>query len=291
MLLGTGFVVAAELDDAAVFVEAFDAYQKKDYLLSIEKAGQLNQAFPDSPLRDVTLLLIARSGIKSGDNELAAKSVLKFRSEFPDSGLTNTIEEELLVLAARHQKGEPLQPNIQLQSAARKIRDDRLAQERAALQKLEQERLAKEKSERERLAKEKAEAVRREQERLVAEKAAKAAIKAVISLRDSGNLVPAGQNGSMPVDISNRGKNSEQFLLEVTGGAEYGAFLSSAGKPDAVVTAIRLASGETFKGKLNFRMPADKFDGHRVVLTVKCVSAKFSDVMQVKNALAIASAP
>ncbi len=291
ILLGAGFGVAAEIDDSAVFVEAFDAYQKKDYLLAIEKAGQLNQAFPDSPLRDVTLLLIARSGVKSGDNELAAKSVLKFRSEFPDSGLMNTIEEELLVLATRQQNGEALQPNNQLQAAARKIRDDRLAQELVAAQKLEQERLAREKSDRERLAKEKAEAERKERDRIAAEKIAKAGIRTVISVRDSGTLFTAGQNGSMPVDISNRGKNSEQFLLEVAGGPEYGAFLAAAAKPDTAVTRIKLASGETFKGKLHFRMPADKFDGHRAVMSIKCVSSKYSDVIQEKSVLAIASAP
>lgn len=177
MLLGTGFVTAAELDDASFFVDAFTAYQKKDYLLAIEKTDQLNQLFPDSPLRDVALLLIARSSIKSGDNERAAKAITSFNNEFSDSSLKTTVEEELQSLSARHRKGEPLPPNKQLQTAAQKVRTERLAQERIA-----------------------------------AEKAAKESIKVVISVREGGVVSAAGENGSIPVEISNRGKNSEEFI-------------------------------------------------------------------------------
>ncbi|MEI6705336.1 MAG: hypothetical protein WCL71_17670, partial [Deltaproteobacteria bacterium] len=69
-----------------------------------------------------------------------------FKGEFSDSTLASTIEEELLALGSRYQKGEPLQPNKQLQTAAQKTRDDRLAQERIAALKLEQEKLAKERA-------------------------------------------------------------------------------------------------------------------------------------------------
>lgn len=291
ILFGTGFVFAAEVDDAAMFVEAFNAFQKKDYLLAIEKADRLNQVFPDSPLRDVTLLLMARSGLKSGDNELGAKTVNRFKSEFPDSGLSSTIEEDLLNLGARHFKGEQLPPNRLLQAAAIKTRDDRLAQERAAALKLEQEKIAKEKAERERIALAKAEAERRERERLAAEKAAKESIKAVISVPDSGSVVVVGQSGNIPVSISNHGKNSEEFLLEVSAAPEYGAAMAWSGKPAEVVTRIKLGSNETFKGTVLCRMPAGKVDGHRAHLSIKAVSSKYSDVVQVRDTVIIASAP
>ncbi|MEI6705337.1 MAG: hypothetical protein WCL71_17675 [Deltaproteobacteria bacterium] len=95
----------------------------------------------------------------------------------------------------------------------------------------------------------------------------------------------------MPIEISNRGKNSEEFLLEVSAAQEYGAFLSAAGIQSETVKRIKLATGETFKGKINLRMPADKVDGHRETLTIKTTSSKYSDVIQAKNALIIASAP
>lgn len=291
MLLGAGFAVSAETDDAAVFVEAFNAFQKQDYLLAIEKATQLNQAFPESSLKDVTMLLIARSGIKSGNNELAAKTIVKFRADFSDSALTSTIEDELLALGIRHQNGEQLQPNRRLQAAALKTREDQQALERAAALKLEQEKLAKEKAERDRIALEKVKSERRERDRLAAEKVAKESIKAVISIRDSRLMIAAGQNGIMPFEISNRGKNSEEFHLEVSAPSEYGALLAAAGKSDAAVSRIKLASGETFKGRALVRMPVDKIDGHRATLTIKAISSKYNDVTQVKSALVSTSAP
>jgi TolA-binding protein len=123
---------SAEIDDSTVFVEAFNAYQQKDYLLAIEKCDQLNQVFPDSPLRDVTLLLMARASLKSGNNERAAKSVALFSTEFPESSLKTSVEDELKMLVSRHQKGEVLAADKTLQSAACKVSSDRLARERAA---------------------------------------------------------------------------------------------------------------------------------------------------------------
>lgn len=291
MLLGTGFVAAAEIDDAAVFVEAFNAFQNKDYLLAIEKCNQINQAFPETPLRDITLLFIARSSFKSGNNQLAAVTLNKFMGEFPDSALAGAIEEDLLAIGARQRKGETLQPNKQLEAAALKVRDIRLERERVAALKLEQEKLAREKAERERIAMEKAESERRERERLAAEKAEKESIKTVITFLDGSSRIAAGQRGDMPVEISNPSKNSHEFLLEVSAASEYGAFIASASKPDTAVTRINLASGETFKGKVFIRMPADKVDGNRVALAVKTISGKYSDLINVNSAMAITSAP
>lgn len=290
MLLGTGFAFAADIDDAAIFVDAFSAYQKKDYLTAIEKADQLNRMFPDTPLRDVTLLLIARSGIKSGDNDRAAKAVTLFNNEFSESSLKTTIEEELQSLAIRHKRGEQLPPNKQLQAAAQKVRTERLAKERAAAVKIEQERLAREKAERERIAREKFETERRAMEKLAAEKAAKENIKTEIIVRD-GNIVAAGDNGNIPFEISNRGNKGEEFVLEGVAPAEYAVAITTATKTDTAITRIKLAVGETFKGNLIFRMPLDKEDGNRTTMTIKATSATYADVFQQKSVLAITSAP
>lgn len=281
----------AEIDDATVFVEAFNAYQQKDYLLAIEKCDQLNQVFPDSPLRDVTLLLIARASLKSGDNERAAKSISLFSSEFPESSLKTSVEDELKTLAGRQQKGEILTPDKTLQTSARKVRSDRLARERAAEQKREMERVARAKAEQERLAQIKLEAERREIERQQAEKLAKASIKAVITLNSGAGSVPVGSNGTLPIEIANKGKNSEEFLLTVTAAKEYDASLIRADKPDENITRLTLAAGETFKGAVSFRMPSEMVDGHRTTVSVKAVSAKFSDVSFQRDSVVISSAP
>lgn len=282
---------SAEIDDSAVFVEAFNAYQQKDFLLAIEKCDQLNQAFPDSPLRDVTLLLIARASIKSGDNERAAKSVALFTAEFPESSLKTSVEDELKTLASRHQKGETLPPDKSLQASARKVRADKLALQRAAEAKLEQERLSKIKAEQDRLARIKLEEERREKERILAEKLAKASIKAVILIHENAGAVSVGSGGSIPVEITNKGKNSEEFLLNVSAAKEYDSILTGAGKPEENITSIQLAAGQTFNGMLRFRMPAEMVDGHRTGVSIKVTSAKFGDISFQKDAVIVSSAP
>lgn len=282
---------SAEIDDSTVFVEAFNAYQQKDYLQAIEKCDQLNQVFPDSPLRDVTLLLMARASLKSGDNERAAKTVTLFLNEFPESSLKTSVEDELKVLASRHQKGEPLTADITLQTAARKVRSDVLARERAAKLKLEMEHAARVKAEQERLVRIKQEEERHEKERLLAEKLAKASINAVVTLQEAKGPFPVGANGSLPIEISNKGKNSEDFLLTITAAKEYDTMLVRANKPGENITRLQLAAGETFKGAVVFKMPTAMVDGHRSAIAVKAVSTKFSDISFQKETVVVSSAP
>ncbi|MHB8057126.1 MAG: hypothetical protein ACYDHC_04440 [Desulfuromonadaceae bacterium] len=282
---------SAEIDDSTVFIEAFNAYQQKDYLLSIEKCDQLNQVFPDSPLRDVALLLTARANLKSGNNERAAKAVTLFTTDFPESSLKTSVEDELRELASRLQKGEVLTANKNLQTAANKVRSDRLERERAAELKIQMERAAKAKAEQERLARIRLEAERIEKERLLAEKLAKESIKASITLHQGTEVFPVGGSGRLPVEISNTGGGREEFVLTVTAAKGYAPFLVSVSKPDVQVNSVWLAPGETFKGTVAFTMPAEMVDGHRSALLVKAVSAKFTDIGFHKEVLVISSAP
>lgn len=292
MLSGTGFAVAAEVDDAAIFVEAFAAYQSRDYLLAAEKADLLTQVFPDSPLRDVTLLLLARSHMKSGDAERAAKTIAVFSREFSQSNLMTTVENELRALELRLQKGEPLPPDTQMQAAARKIRAERIEQERIAAQKREMERSAREKIEREQLVRLRLAAEQRERERLQAEKAAKESIKMAVTVKAGGTAIAVGNSGTIPFELSNRGKKSEEFLLEVASAPEYGAAITPlVDKNGPAALKVFLKAGEVHRSSVTLRMPDDKVDGQRVPFTVKAISAKFHDVAQTTGGLAIASAP
>ena len=284
-------VNAAEVDDSTVFVDAFNAYQQKDYLLAIEKCDQLNQVFPESPLRDVTLLLISRASLKSGDNERAAKSAATFLSEFPDSTLKTSVEDELKVLVSRQQNNEVLVPEKTLQAAAGKVRSDRLAREREAELKREMARLAKIKSEQERLARIKLETERRENERLLAEKLAKASIKAAIRFNVANGVFPVGADAHIIVEITNSGKNEEDFLVTAASDKEYNATLTKNNKPGEDISRLKLAAGETFKGNVTFSMPDGLVDGHRSVVTVKAVSANYSDVSFQNETTIAASAP
>jgi uncharacterized repeat protein (TIGR01451 family) len=291
VLILFSFGNCAEIDDSAIFIEAFNAYQQKEYLLTLEKCDQLNQVFPDSPLKDVTLLLAARAGLKSGDNSRAAKSAALFLKEFPESSLRTSVDDELQVLVTRLQKGDILAPDKNLQAAARKVRTDRIARERAAEQKRETERIAKAKLEQERLARIKREEELREVERQQAEKRARASIKTEITIRDSSLRFSVGESCTLPVEISNRGTNSETFIVSVVAPAKYSAALVRTEKPDEVLTSLPLAAGETFKGSIQFRMPANMVDGHRSLVTVKVVSAKFDDISFSKDTTVTSSAP
>ena len=283
--------LSAEIDDSTVFIEAFNAYQQKDYLLSIEKSDQLNQVFPDSPLRDVALLLTARACLKSGNNERAAKAVTLFTADFPESSLKTSVEDELRELASRLQKGEVLTANKSLQTAANKVRSDRLERERTAELKIQIERAAKEKAEQERLARIRMEVERIEKERLLAEKLAKESIKASITLHQGTEVFPVGGGWRLPVEISNTGGSREEFSLTATAAKGYNPYLVSVSKPEAQVNSIWLAPGETFIGAVAFTMPAEMVDGHRSALLVKAVSAKYSDIGFHKEVLVISSAP
>jgi len=283
---------AAEIDDSNLFVEAFGAYQKMDYLLAIDKINELTQVFPDTPLRDVALLLLARSGLKSGDNTLAARTVNQFTAEFPDNPLRSSIEDELLNLGALLRKGEHLPDNKALHAAAVKIRKEQFAIEKAAAEKLEQERLARLKAEQDRIAREKAELERRERERIAAEKAAKETIRTatVITLEES-RVAMAGQSVTLPFEISNRTHNNEEFTIEVNAPAGYDALLSAEGAPGVGIGRAAIKAGQSFKGGISFRVPPDRVDGERTGLILKVVPARFSDVTVSKKTLLTASAP
>ena len=293
VLLGAGVVFSAEPDDSNLFVEAFNAFHQKDYLLTIEKLELLHQIFPDTPLRDISLLLMARAGWKSGDNERAAKAVNQLEKEFPESNLASSIEEELLSLAKRQKKGEKLLPTKQLISAAQKVRSDQLAIERAAVLKAEQERLARERAEHARLAREKAEAERRERERVAAEKAAKESIRLEVSLPKDVQIqsVEAGTSGRIIFELRNKGSERESFLVSSSLPAEYAATLTAVEKGDVPLQQVTLDGEETFQGMVIIRMPHNQLDGYKLAIPLKVISAKFNDVQFFKSIPVTASAP
>ncbi len=97
-----------ETEDSQVFIAGFNAYQQKNYAFSIEKMNEVLQKYPDSPLRDMALFWLARSYFKAGNQREAARYLSQFSKEYPDNSLKSTVEDELLSLTARYEKGEKL---------------------------------------------------------------------------------------------------------------------------------------------------------------------------------------
>jgi len=158
-----------ETEDSQVFIAGFNAYQQKDYATSIEKMNEVLQKHPDTPLRDMALFWLARSYYKAGNHQEAARYLSQFSKEYPDNSLKSTVEDELLSLTARYEKGEtlPVGPPVVKQPERRAAQKTKHETERPAAVNSEQERVAAAQAEEvARVASEKA-----EQDRLSAAKA------------------------------------------------------------------------------------------------------------------------
>jgi hypothetical protein len=148
-----------DTEDSQIFISGFNAYQQKNYPAAIEKMTTVLARYPDTPLRDMALFWLSRACFKNGNQRDAAKYMSQFSKEYPDNPLRSTVDEDLLALTARYDKGETL-PVGTLPPA---LADRPLVAQKAGS---EQERLAKEQAEKERLAK-----LQDEQKRLAAVKA------------------------------------------------------------------------------------------------------------------------
>ena len=283
--------VRADMDDSSLFMDAFTAYQRKDYLLSVEKLNKLTQLFPDSPLRDVSLLMLSRSYQRSGDNEAAARTVNLFFSEFSGNAIAASVEDELINLGKRHKNGEKLVMNRQLRLAAQKVRADQQAHERAVAEKIERERLARERADRERIERERAEAERREQKRLAALKAERDAVKFDFEPIVQLPVVAAGAKAVIPFTLANRSMNTEEFLLSALSPSGAEAAVATAQENPQPVRTVKLKSKEMFRGTVSFPVPADLVDGSRMSATIKATSVKFNDIGQQQVIKSMVSAP
>jgi uncharacterized repeat protein (TIGR01451 family) len=186
LIVPPGFCL--ETEDSQIFMSGFNAYQQKNYATAIKRMNEVLQKYPDSPLRDMTIFWLARSYYKNGDQRDAARYMSQFAKEYPDNPLRATVEDELLALVDRYDKGETLPasegPAKQAQAQpvqpeagqpAEQPADQQAELKRQASLKAEQEQqakdqtakaeLAKQQAEKERLAKQQA-----DQERQAAEK-------------------------------------------------------------------------------------------------------------------------
>jgi hypothetical protein len=173
-----------ETEDSQIFMSGFNAYQQKNYANAIKKMNEVLQKYPDSPLRDMAIFWLARSYYRNGDQRDAARYMSQFTKEYPDNPLRATVEDELLALASRYDKGETLPTGEapakqaqapKVQPEAEQPAGQQAEQERQAALKAEQEQQAKEKAAKAELAKQQAEKERlgkqqAEQERQAAER-------------------------------------------------------------------------------------------------------------------------
>lgn len=291
LLLAQHVPAAADYDDSNLFMEAFNAFQGKNFLLSIEKLNRLEQLFPDSPLRDVSLLMLARAHQRSGDNQAAGTTINRFGKEFGNSPLATSVEAELTALGKRVGAGEKPAQNQQLHTAALKVRNEQLARERAAVLKIEQERLAKERAEQERLAREKAEVERLERERLAALKAAREAVKFELTQLKEPPELEVGIPVLLPFRLINASKQPEEFSLEAVLPSGIDGVIIQDGDQSRPLQKVQLQPQQKLDLQVAFTMPGNRVDGSRLMVTTRATSTKFTDISQSLELQAIAAAP
>lgn len=135
------------------------------------------------------------------------------------------------------------------------------------------------------------EADRIENARLAAEILDKSGKKVDLVLQEVSGALPVDSNQSLSFEITNRGLNTDEYLLKITAPKDFDAFLARVNRPEEKITHIRLASGEVFKGNVLFRIPAGMADGQRTAVSVRAVSPKYSDVFFQKESTVVSSAP
>ena len=209
-----------ESEDSQVFISGFNAYQQKDYATTIKKMNEVLQKFPDTPLRDMVLFWLSRAYYKSGNLQNAARYMSQFSKEYPDNPLKGTVDEELLALTARYDRGEDLPVAAQKKepenAAKQKTELDRLAAAKADKESKAAEQAASAKktaadAERARLA-----AVQKEQERaavIKAEADRKAAEKAELDRQAAAKANEERKGAEQAVIAKKAAADAEQARL------------------------------------------------------------------------------
>ena len=245
---------AYQSPEAAKFMDGFSSFKQKDYSAAVQKFNAL-MGQPDSQLRELSLVFLARSWFKSGNTNEAAYALFLLDQEFPDSPLKNSLEQDLI----RAVKNIDPKTLITLRNQKE--------QERIAREKAEAERLAAIKAEEERRAREKAEAERIAREKKAAELLANhkaflfraAAAPDLLFTLPAEAVVTAGQQTRLPITLRNPGTLADRFAVAVNLPANWKAGLSMDGAPVSITPEI--PPGGSVALALLFTPPATVIDG------------------------------
>jgi len=285
VLLGAGFVVAAEIDDSSMFVDAFNAYQNEDYLLATNKLSTLNQLFPDTPLRDVALLLLARAGLKSGDKELAAHSIGNFTRDFARHPFTPDTGEELKNQSILLQRGE------ERHSTARAADHSQLALEQPDERRSLKHQAASQSNQPAGPESDKNTSVGEKRKQKASRKITPVDITAAITVSIKDLVVEAGQTGFIPFQMSNPGPVDEEFILEVSAPSEYRSKLMINSLPAQLPAIVTIGKGGRFNGTVSFYMPRHLPDGHKATVSLQASSKLSGQVIRTRDIPIITAAP
>jgi len=255
LLFGTGLSSAAEVDDSSLVVDAFNAFQAQDYRRALDTIETFQQTFPDSPLRDVALLLLARSALKIGEYDRAARAVSRFNTEFPSSPLWQGADPELKQLATRRHEVVKVSPET---SATAAMRPGQATLTSPGEQPLE--------------------------------RPLQGSVR-IVSLLGGQQSIPVGQRGSIPFEIVNHGSTAVKVLLEPVIPAEMDPVLTIAGNNAGIPARLTLGPGAGSRGTLSLRMPDNRIDGHKSTVFLQVTSPTDFRLLQSLETHVTAEAP
>lgn len=109
LILSASPVLSTEKpEDKSIFLAGFEAYQKGDYVSANKNFMDLFDKYPDTPLLDVALFWSSRTYYKMGNQREAARYMSQLMKQYPDTPLRGYVEDELLELVSRFEKGDRL---------------------------------------------------------------------------------------------------------------------------------------------------------------------------------------
>ncbi|GAM10641.1 hypothetical protein OR1_02930 [Geobacter sp. OR-1] len=268
--------------EAQNFMSGFNSFKNKDYRTAIKQLATLLEQ-PESQLRELALVFLARAYFKDGNTDESAYLLHLWKQEFPDSSLRTTLEQDLLRETAK----------IDIATILAKKEQERIARERA-----EQERLAAIKAEEERKAREMAEAERIAREKAAAERLAnhKAAIyatvstpKLLLSLPSNDLEAVAGKEMSVLLTVTNPGILPDSFALAAAFPSGWQAHFEVDGK-QAEKTA-EIAPGSSVSAMLRIKPPKTILEGQQLSLPIRLTSQIAGDRPISSEIAMVASAP
>jgi len=312
-------------EDSQIFISGFHAYQKKDYKTAIDSMSTLLRMYPDTPLKDMAVFWLARANYKAGNRQEAAKYMAQFFREYPDSPLVGTVEEGLVALADRYQKGEQIEPagaarvpaaNGTAAGEVPAAERNRASEKQAKSQEMREKAIAAYKAVIDRFPGTDAAASASAKLRQLGVEYPPVTQAAPVSAPPQGEVAqtfnlevaqvadldvrlgPApeteevGKPFAIPLDITNTGNGSDRFHLESGFPPEYGFHFAAASTPDVPINSTpNLAVGEKFRAVLVGVIPRTNKAGQKNNFPVKIISAFAKEVSQSREIVLVSSAP
>lgn len=266
LLLAGGAVAAvpsAGSGDSRLFVAGFTALRAGDGAEAADIFDRLLAVYPETPLRDLVLLFLARANLAAGNRQEAARAMANLLREYPGTPLAAAAGTELQALAAGFRRPVAAAKTV-VRPGEHRPAPIRLAAEPHRRQDGVQERPAPER--------------------------AAAAFELTVVAADLPRAVAAPI--VIPLEIVNRGPYRDSYTLQSAFPQEFRATFSAGDQPGAPIGETpALAPGQRFAAVLSVVLPPTAVDGQRYVYPLRVASRRRPASDRISDVVLVAAAP